>query len=139
MNDLDGRSDAAAFLGRGWSFPPQFAVSGVAMVSDVASISQSLYILLHTAPGERPMLPDYGSGLHELVFREMNAELLGEVKARVESAVRKWEPRIELMSVAATANSGETGRIDIEIAYKIPQTNRASNFVCPFYLAGEPG
>ncbi len=43
----------ASFLGRGWSFPPEFAYapSGVHMVADEEDIRASLTILFGTAAG----------------------------------------------------------------------------------------
>ena len=47
----------ASFLGRGWSFPPEFGPGGaeVAMVAGEEDIAQSLSILFGTALGERVM------------------------------------------------------------------------------------
>ena len=61
MDDFNRNQD---WLGRGWSFPPEFDRQSLAvnMVSADADIAQSLTILLNTSPGERVMNPAYGCG-----------------------------------------------------------------------------
>ena len=54
-----------AFLGRGWSFPVKVAEDGAIEHADYEeSVRQSVWIVLGTAPGERPMRPDFGCGMH---------------------------------------------------------------------------
>ena len=60
-----------SFLGRGWSFPPEFSKTNntVVLTEDENDIEKSLQILLSTRPGERIMVPDYGCNLDELLFK----------------------------------------------------------------------
>ena len=63
-----------SFLGRGWSFPPEFnnESRAVKMLEDEEDIRSSLQILLSTRPGERIMVPGYGCNLDELLFSPLN-------------------------------------------------------------------
>jgi len=67
-------NDNTNFLGRGWSFPPEFnrASKSVTMLEQEKDIESSLNILLSTRLGERIMQPDYGCNLDEMVFEAMN-------------------------------------------------------------------
>ncbi|MDR2908437.1 MAG: GPW/gp25 family protein, partial [Oscillospiraceae bacterium] len=60
----------AEFLGRGWSFPPRVdpATGRFAVCSGEEDIRQSIWIILMTRLGERQMLPNFGSSLHNYVF-----------------------------------------------------------------------
>ena len=124
------------FLGRGWSFPPSFskALRSVAMVADIQDIDQSLWVLFGTVPGERVMLPGYGCDLWKYVFRELNTSLLNEISDVVATAITRWETRIELLSVTATADPDQVGLVLIAVDYWVRSINTRSNLVYPFYL-----
>ena len=48
---LTGELEGAAFLGRGWSFPPVLTEQGVQMSSYEQDIRESLRVLFSTSPG----------------------------------------------------------------------------------------
>jgi uncharacterized protein len=85
-----------AFLGRRWSFPPQFdrAAKGVLMLEEEADIQSSLEILLSTRLGERIMQPTYGCNLDDMVFEAMNLTMLTYMKDIIQNAILYHEPRI---------------------------------------------
>ena len=89
------------FLGRGWSFPPEFnkAQREVEMTTDVEDINNSLIILLSTRLGERVMRSDYGSDLEELLFKPLTLTLVTQIKGIVERAILYHEPRINILSI----------------------------------------
>jgi phage baseplate assembly protein W len=71
--------------------------------------------VLFTRPGERPMLPDFGCGLLELVF-EPNSELLaGAIEMRVRGALQRWlGDVVELEDLRVRA---EDERLVIELSW----------------------
>jgi len=124
------------FLGRGWSFPPEFDrnAKAVVMLEEEADIQGSLNILLSTKLGERVMQPTYGCNMDSLVFEAMNLTLLTYLKDLVENAILYHEPRIELDKVVIDTTSQNDGLLLIEIHYDIRTTNSRYNYVYPFYL-----
>lgn len=124
------------FLGRGWSFPPEFdrQAKGVVMLEEEADIQSSLHILLSTRLGERVMLPGYGCNMDSLVFEAMNLTLLTYMKDLVENAILYHEPRIELDKVVIDTTRQNEGLLLIEIRYMVRTTNSRYNYVYPFYL-----
>jgi uncharacterized protein len=125
---------SADFRGRGWSFPPRLDAAGELTLSEnEEDIRQSIQIILGTTPGERVMRPDFGSGLHALVFEPISARTIGLVRHRVEEALITWEPRIDNITVEVTADP-PVGRLRIEIHYRVRSTNTFYNLVYPFYL-----
>lgn len=124
------------FLGRGWSFPPEFdrQAKGVVMLEEEADIQSSLHILLSTRLGERVMLPGYGCNMDSLVFEAMNLTLLTYMKDLVENAILYHEPRIELDKVIIDNTQQNEGLLLIEIKYMVRTTNSRYNYVYPFYL-----
>ncbi len=128
-----------AYLGTGWSFPPDFDKEGntVTMVSAEKDIGQSLEILLSTSLGERVMQPDYGCNLKDYQFESMDNSLIGFLKDLVERAILFYEPRIKLQKVDITeAESFELiqGMLRITVHYEIEGTNTRYNYVYDFYL-----
>lgn len=127
-------AELPSFLGRGWAFPVGTAPDGpVATAADEDDIRQSIWIILDTARGERVMRPDFGSGLHALVFEPMSTTTLALVKHHVEEALVTWEPRIDEITVDVQAD-GPRGRLSISIDYRVRATNTFYNLVYPFYL-----
>lgn len=130
------------FLGIGWKFPVQVdEESSVAFSSYEENIKESIQIILGTAKGERQMRPDFGCGIHELVFAKNNTATAGLAVFHVEQALIQWEPRIELIKVEASPDFGqESGVSDygekliITIEYRVIATNSIFNLVYPFYL-----
>jgi len=127
------------FLGRGWHFPVKIdgAKDGEKKIVDVEyeeSVRQAIWIILSTAKGERVMRPDFGCGLHDLVFAVNNASTIGLAEFEVEEALRLWEPRIEVLDVegASSGNNGE--KLFIDISYRVRTTDNRFNLVYPFYL-----
>lgn len=121
------------FLGRGWSFPPNFHPAGVAMTAGVEDIERSLDILLTTRLRERVLSPDYGSDLEENLFEPVDTRLLTRVREQVKTAILYHEPRIELIDVTAEEPSESPGVLLIEVQFRVRATNSRRNYVFPFY------
>lgn len=128
-----------AFLGVGWSFPVERDATGeIALAANEEDIRQAIQIILGTNPGERVMRPDFGAGLHALVFEPMNTTTIALLKHRVEEALIVWEPRIDNVTVRVTADRPQ-GRLLIDMRYRVRVTNTFYNLVYPFYLLeGKP-
>jgi len=128
------------FLGVGIGFPLRLEGKKVALVRYEDSVRESIKIILATGKGERIMRPDFGCGLQELVFSLNDTSTASRVIFYVEEALKKWEPRIELIKVDANPDDVEKNRLNISIDYRIISTNTRYNLVYPFYLeTGETG
>jgi phage baseplate assembly protein W len=127
---------ANAFLGRGWKFPVgvDLSTGRIAMSEAAQDIRESILIILSTARGERVMRPDFGCGIHELVFSPMNRATLGLFESRVRDSITKFEPRVEIVSLDFDTSKSANGRLDIELRFRVRETNNEFNLVFPFYL-----
>ena len=125
------------FLGRGWSFPVTADSAGeIRTVAGEADIEQAIRLILETSPGERVMRPEFGCGIHDYVFETINTTMKTRITNEVTDALQRWEPRVEVLDVDAELADRATGRLDIEISYRVRQTNNEFNLVYPFYLEG---
>lgn len=80
------------------------------------------------------MRPEFGCGLHELVFESINAATVGQVESSVAEALRLWEPRIEVLNLRVSDEEAANGKLLIKIDYRVRSTNNEFNLVFPFYL-----
>jgi uncharacterized protein len=123
-------------LGRGWNFPIDRDDGGqIELTSDgEEGIRQSIWTILGTSPGERLMRPDFGCGIHDMVFGVNNAATANAVAGAVRQALAVWEPRIDVLDVYAAADPSRPNLLVIEVNYQVRSTNSRFNLVYPFYL-----
>ena len=122
-------------VGKGWQFPPRLGRRGsIGLVGGEAEIEQAILIILHTAPGQRVMRPEFGCRLPELVFAPNNNLTAGLAERYVREALGRWEPRIRLVSVTVTPDEDNRARLLISVAYRIKATHSRRSLVYPFYL-----
>jgi phage baseplate assembly protein W len=128
----------STFLGVGWQFYVGVDDQGrIASAAYEESIRQAIGIILRTAPGERVMRPDFGCGIHDLVFEVNSASTATRVATQVRQALLRWEPRINVSDVQVTTGEDDAV-LFIGIEYKVRATNNSFNLVYPFYLEGSP-
>ncbi len=123
------------FIGRGWAFPLRTDATGrIALVSREREIEEAIRLILGTAPGERPMRPEFGCRIHDFVFANADAGTAGLIGAEVRAALRRWEPRIEVHDVIVSFDTEDPTVLYIDIRYAIGDTNDPRNLVFPFYV-----
>jgi phage baseplate assembly protein W len=121
------------FIGNGWGFPAAISPAGsVSLISGADELDAAIRMILSTVPGERVMRPDFGCAMWRLVFDPLTAGTLGLIEQAVREAVERWEPRVDLDRVAATADA-PNGTVRIELSYQVRATNDYRNLVFPFY------
>ena len=119
----------------GWQFPDASHMSDriESEASDLRDIQENLRILISTEPGEGLMHPSYGVAAPptDLSFEDWCQVL----RQRIETAVRRFEPRIILDQVETSQSgsqelivnvclafivveTGDRGRMDMQVSYK---------------------
>ncbi|MBV9772669.1 MAG: GPW/gp25 family protein [Gemmatimonadetes bacterium] len=130
------------FLGNGWDFfaltRPREEGGTVALTPYEESVHQSVWLILGTARGERTMRPDFGCGIHDLVFSVNDATTHGRIAQAVRDALVRWEPRIDLAGVEVDDDPSAPTTLRIRIDYRVRATNSRFNLVYPFYLERSP-
>lgn len=74
----------------------------LAQKTGVEQIKADLLQLLLTNPGERVMLPNYGTPLRELFFEQNDKELINRARQVISQAILTWEPRIVVTNLEVT-------------------------------------
>ena len=129
------------FVGSGLAFPLRVdRRGGLALVSGDQDVSEAITLILGTAPGERPMRPEFGCRIHEYVFAPADATTAGLVAYEVRQSLVRWEPRINVTDVVVTPDPYDAGVLLVDLHYSIRSTNDPRNLVFPFYvIPDEPG
>jgi phage baseplate assembly protein W len=107
------------FLGRGWAFPFRInAANGGVETSEYAeNIRDCITVILGTRPGERKNLPEFGCRIHDMMFAPNTHASAVIMASHVRQALARWEPRIEVTDVQASAEHG--GPTRVQVSYKI--------------------
>ncbi|MCB1964381.1 MAG: GPW/gp25 family protein [Rhodocyclaceae bacterium] len=103
-------------------FPYQFDGRGRTREDDEAAWIRGLIEqVVFTAPGERVMRPDFGSGLRELVFAPNSPELAATAQFLVQGALQQW--LAELITVEAVEVEAVDSRLSVTVQYLIRRTD----------------
>ena len=122
-------------IGSGLAFPLQVdRRGGIALARDETDVEQAIELILATAPGERPMRPEFGCGVHDFVFDTIDAKTVGKMELAIRDALDRWEPRVVVETVEFNLDEVADGRLIIDIGYRVRVTNTMRNLVYPFYV-----
>jgi len=108
------------YLGAGWSFPvaPDPGTGGLDVAEGTEKVSESIWIILDTEPGERVMRPDFGCGLRRYLMEPNTPATRAAIATEVETALRAWEPRIVVGTVDVTATE-DPSTVLVSISYTL--------------------
>jgi len=90
---------------------------------------QDIQLLLLTSPGERVNRPKFGAGLRALVWENIDAVVI-EGPGIIRSALEKYEPRINVISISADSNDN-TGLVTFSISFAVKSTDTKVNLIFP--------
>ena len=122
-------------IGSGLAFPLQVdRRGGIALARDETDVEQAIELILATAPGERPMRPEFGCGVHDFVFDSIDANTVGKMELAIRDALDRWEPRVVVETVEFNLDEVADGRLIIDIGYRVRVTNTMRNLVYLFYV-----
>ena len=120
-------------LGTGLAFPLGVDDRGrIALAREEIDVEQAIRIVLSTAPGERPMRPEFGCAVHDCVFERIEADTLARIDQAVRVALDRWEPRIDIEDIVFETR--KEGELLVHLRYRLRATNEVRNLVFPFYV-----
>jgi phage baseplate assembly protein W len=128
-------ADPRAFRGAGLAFPLAVTPQGrLATASDDTKVEQSVWLILSTAKRERLMRPEYGCGIHDLVFSPSSPQSVGQIVDQLRRALVAQEPRIDVLDVTGEIPPGEANLLLLRVDYRIRVNNALANMVYPFFV-----
>ncbi len=137
---LDPSALSTDFVGRGFAWPLGVDHTGSLRMTQGADLTDSISVVLMTAPGERLMRPQFGCRIWDLLFEPVTGNLLGLIAEAVRDALAQWEPRIDVDEVKPEPDPDNHALVRIQVSYRVRSTNDRRNLVYPFYVipAEEP-
>jgi uncharacterized protein len=87
---------------------------------DEAHVRDLIEQVLFTAPGERVMRPDFGSGLLALVFEPGGPELVATTQHLVQGSLQQWLGH--LIAVESVEVAQAEGALSVTVTYVVLQT-----------------
>jgi phage baseplate assembly protein W len=109
MSDLKGFPYPLATSARGYFFTQ----------TGVEVLKADLLQLLLTNPGERVMMPEYGTPLRRLLFQPADAILVSETRETLIQAINRWEPRIAVTALDVSVDP-DSHMLNINIEFRDP-------------------
>jgi phage baseplate assembly protein W len=104
-------------------FPFQVGGTGrTATVDDETHVRDLIAQVLFTAPGERVMRPDFGSGLLALTFEPNSIELAATTQFLVQGALQQWLGH--LIAVDNVEVSSVDGALEVLVGYTLLRTRK---------------
>ena len=78
----------------------------------VNQIKSDLLTLLLTNPGDRVMLPAYGTALSSLIFEQNDTEVADAAKQMIIDSINQWEPRVTIQQIEVGVGSSDLNSED---------------------------
>lgn len=116
---------------------PVSKMSGLSSeTTNIGRINQSLELILNTAKGEYPMLPNFGCNLNKVLFYTIQTESdLESIKQDLFEDLSRQEPRINIKDLQVGFDYIDTLLLIIE--YTIRNTNITGNLIYNHKIGGE--
>ena len=92
--------------------------------SSFEQAKSNLKNLLLTRKGERIMQPNFGSGLHELLFEQADDQLEQRLEEEITNTVNFWLPYIEIseIDVTMTDEMKDKNQVDMKVVFTVGNT-----------------
>ena len=113
-------------------FPYAFDGSGrTATTAREGHIRDLIEQVLFTAPNERVMRPDFGSGLLALVFEPNSSTLAATTQMLVQSALHQHLSHLIAVQDVAVGNDDGALRVDVRYVVLTDRTLHSASFTAP--------
>lgn len=101
--------------------PAEMSRFALDKIVNVDAVQNSLHQIFSWTPGERIILPEFGSKLRMYLYEGITEHNVEQIMAEIRHCVSIWEPRVSIDQVidVSTPLDVENNTIKLEIVYKI--------------------
>ncbi len=107
----------------GLSLPIKYGKQGYFDVNYLSTeqIKTNISNLLRTKEGERVMYPNFGTGLHRLLFNNIDGDLETQIISTIENAFQTWLPYVNLDSIDVDISPEmiDQNKVGIQVNYRL--------------------
>jgi len=100
------------------------------IVENVQSVMSSIHNILHTFPGERVMLSEFGSPLRGIVFENMESEELDLISQQMQRTIEAWDDRVIVTEIEFSMDPDGNG-IKLALQFQIRGYDKVFQYVTP--------
>lgn len=104
--------------------PKEEGFSSLVRASLEDQIKYALRALILTRAGERPLYPELGSTVRELLFRPLVHGTKAEIRKAIEEAIMQGEKRVEITQVDLDTHRTDKSKIQVSLKYRVHSTRR---------------
>jgi uncharacterized protein len=109
-----------SIFGQGISFPPRISQDGRLVLSaGELNVRESIRVILMTNRMERVRLAEFGGSLREFLFEPNTVPTRRRIQDRIEKALARWEPRVQVESVQIEPDPGDAEAAIATIRYRL--------------------
>jgi phage baseplate assembly protein W len=106
----------------GISLPLQIGGTGFAQTYNTTEqIKSNIKNLLLTQRGERILQPEFGSGLHEILFDFNNDDIEGKIEDAINEAFQQWLPYVTIADIVVEQTDAlkDRNRVNISLTFQV--------------------
>jgi phage baseplate assembly protein W len=89
--------------------------------TDLQVLVSNIKMILIVEPGERLMMPEYGTSLRRFIFEPMDGAVNEDIETEIRRAIETWEPRILVDSISVTKVDQRTLAVQVIGTSKLDQ------------------
>lgn len=123
-----------AQLGSGLALPMYLVNEKFAIRSGISKVEQDMWVVLVTPLGRRWNQPDFGSGLHRLLFEDYNPQTRSEMIRYTQEAISTWIPQVKIEQVIVDESQLDQNQVTISIVYLVLGTSAFRQLNVPLTL-----
>jgi len=121
----------------GISLPIQIGGTGFTQTfSTTEQLKSNIRNLLLTQKGERILQPEFGSGLHEILFDFNNDEIEGKIEDAINSAFEQWLPYVTIADIVVEQTDALKDRNQVNLSLKFQVNGSADLNEVTFNVQG---
>jgi phage baseplate assembly protein W len=106
----------------GISLPLQIGGAGFTQTYNTTEqIKSNIKNLLLTQRGERILQPEFGSGLHEILFDFNNDDIEGKIEDAINAAFEQWLPYVTIADIVVEQTDAlkDRNRVNISLTFQV--------------------
>jgi phage baseplate assembly protein W len=106
----------------GISLPLQIGGTGfIQTFNTTEQIKSNIKNLLLTQKGERVLQPEFGSGLHEILFDFNNDDIEGKIEDAINEAFEQWLPYVTVADIVVEQSDTlkDRNRVNISLKFQV--------------------
>ena len=103
----------------GWAFPVEAdeATGRIKMVEDSDCVRQDIRLILQTDRNERKMRSNFGTGLNQYMFQNIDLMLVSRMSETIGESLRVWEKHLQGANVGVAQSPEDISAVVVNIEY----------------------